>query len=184
MHPIDHLFQILTERGAERYGEGTVNQLEHALQSAALAEQEGADAALITAALFHDIGHMINPKEDELRLAGRDARHEQTGAAYLAKWFGPDVTGPVRRHVEAKRYLVAAEPAYAASLSPASQHSLEMQGGAFTPAEAEAFLAEPHAEDGLRLRRWDEAAKAHGLATPGLEHFRPYVERAYAEALV
>lgn len=180
MHPIDHLFQTLTERGAERYGEGTVNQLEHALQCAMLAEQEDADAALITAALFHDIGHMINPKEDELRLAGRDARHEQTGAAYLAKWFGPDVTGPVRRHVEAKRYLVAAEPAYAASLSSASQQSLEMQGGAFTPGEAEAFLAEPHAADGLRLRRWDEAAKARGLATPGLGHFRPYVERAHA----
>lgn len=184
MHPIDRLFQILVERGEESYGEGTVNQLEHALQCAELAEAEGAAAALITAALFHDIGHLVNPKEEELRLAGRDARHEQTGAAYLAKWFGDPVTGPVRRHVDAKRYLVAVEPEYAAGLSPASVESLEMQGGAFDPEASAAFLGQSYAEDGLRLRRWDEAAKVAGKPTPDLGHFRQYVEQAYADALV
>lgn len=183
MHPIDRLFQILAERGGEKYGEGTVNQLEHALQCAMLAEAEGAGAALVTASLLHDIGHMVNPKEEELRCAGRDARHEQTGAAFLAKWFGDDVTGPVRRHVAAKRYLVATEPDYAASLSPASIASLEMQGGAFTADEAASFLAEPHAEAGIRLRRWDEAAKVAAKPTPGLAHFRGAVEQAYADAL-
>lgn len=181
MQSIDRLFEILAERGGERYGESAVSQIEHALQCAQLAAQETASAALVAAALFHDIGHMINPKEDALRVAGRDARHEQTGAAFLAKWFGREVIGPVRRHVEAKRYLVATEAGYAASLSAASQHSLAMQGGAFTRDEARAFLESDHARDGLRLRRWDEAAKIAGKPTPGLDHFRRYVERAHAE---
>ena len=37
-----------------------VNQRAHALQAALLAEQAGCDAALVTAALLHDIGHMVH----------------------------------------------------------------------------------------------------------------------------
>ena len=47
------------QRGAEQYTGEPVTQLEHALQSAWLAEQTGADDELVTAALLHDLGHLL-----------------------------------------------------------------------------------------------------------------------------
>ena len=51
----------------ERYGElaysgEPVSQLEHALQTAQRAEQDGAPDTLITAALLHDLGHLLHPR--------------------------------------------------------------------------------------------------------------------------
>lgn len=85
--------------------------------------------------------------------------------------FGDDVTTPVRLHVAAKRYLGAIEPAYLNTLSPASVQSLELQGGVFTPVQAEAFATQPHALDAVRLRRYDDQAKVVGLSTPRLGHY-------------
>jgi hypothetical protein len=42
---------------------------------------------------------------------------------------------------------------------------------------ARAFIARPGAEDAIRLRRWDEAAKVRGRETPPLTHFRSHAER-------
>jgi predicted HD phosphohydrolase len=42
--------------------------------------------------------------------------------------------------------------------------------------EQAVFLARPHAADALRLRRWDDRAKAPGQKTPPLEHFLPFLE--------
>ena len=49
------LFDLYEERGGEPYGE-SITQIEHALQCAALARDEGASDAMIVAALFHDVG--------------------------------------------------------------------------------------------------------------------------------
>ena len=76
---------------------------------------------------------------------------------------------PIRLHVDAKRYLCRFEPGYWASLSPASKHSLELQGGRFTAIGAERFLSRPFAWDAIRLRRWDDLAKVPGRATPDLK---------------
>ncbi|WP_230368609.1 hypothetical protein [Paludibacterium denitrificans] len=63
IHPkiesLDELFALMVNRGQTLYGGETVSQLEHALQSALAAERDGANAALITAALLHDIGHIV-----------------------------------------------------------------------------------------------------------------------------
>ena len=56
--------------------------------------------------------------------------------------------------------------------------SLKLQGGPFTATEAAAFLARPYAEAAVALRRWDERAKDPDMLTPGLEDFRPVLERA------
>jgi len=63
------------------------------------------------------------------------------GADWLARWFGPEVTEPVRLHVAAKRYLCTI------------------------------FLASPYAEDSCRVRRWDDDAKDPGAAVPPFTHF-------------
>jgi predicted HD phosphohydrolase len=46
--------------GNNAYGGERINQLEHALQTATLAEQAGADASSIVASLLHDDGHLIH----------------------------------------------------------------------------------------------------------------------------
>ena len=71
----------------------------------------------------------------------------------------------------AKRYLCAVEPQYRARLSPASVHTLALQGGPMNTAEITAFESEPHHADAVRLRRWDEAAKDPTVTAPPLAHY-------------
>jgi len=113
---------------------------------------------------------------------GIDARHEDLGHAWLAQHFGPEVTAPVRMHVDAKRYLCATDPEYLSLLSPASMQSLQLQGGPFTEAEACAFEQRPFAREAVRLRRWDDLAKVPGMRVPGLEHYRAMIEGALLRA--
>ena len=68
---------LFENRGRQRYESSrkpTVNQLEHALQTATLAEAAGADDALVTAALLHDLGHMMYLDAEDFR--GVDDLHE------------------------------------------------------------------------------------------------------------
>ncbi|MEQ8195631.1 MAG: HD domain-containing protein [Rhodospirillales bacterium] len=173
----DDVLRILASRGDGLYGGERISQRAHALQAARLAEREGAASALVTAALLHDIGHLVHKLGDDAADRGIDDRHESLGSKQLAKWFGEDVWVPVRLHVQAKRYLCSCEAGYFAGLSDASVQSLLLQGGPMTHDEMRVFRSRPFAEDAIRLRRWDEAAKVPGLATPGLAHFRPVVER-------
>lgn len=167
--------QAFDKRGHEGYGEG-VSQLEHALQCALCAERDGASPALIAATLLHDIGHMLHDLPQDIADQGIDTEHESLGSAWLSQYFGPEVTEPVRLHVDAKRYLSAVEPGYYERLTEASILSLKLQGGVFTQEEAAAFTVEPYAGDAVRLRRWDEEGKEVGLRTPSLAHFYRYVE--------
>jgi phosphonate degradation associated HDIG domain protein len=173
---VDDLFDILAGAGADRYGDECVSQLEHALQCAYLAERETSDPALITAALLHDVGHLMHKLGDNAARDGIDDRHEMLGYKFLRKHFGDEVSEPVRLHVDAKRYLCAIESKYFDTLSPASVRSLELQGGPFSDAEVEAFYARPFAREAIKVRRWDERAKIAGLETPDLRHFRAYAD--------
>lgn len=161
-------------RGDETYGEG-VSQTEHALQCAAFAQRDGASAALITATLLHDIGHLLHDLPSDVADAGIDTQHEATGSAWLSRHFGLAVTEPVRMHVAAKRYLATMEPGYFERLSEASKLSLRLQGGPMSAEQAAAFAAEPFFADAIRLRRWDEEGKIVGYRGPDLAHFEPLV---------
>jgi [1-hydroxy-2-(trimethylamino)ethyl]phosphonate dioxygenase len=174
-HPIiDDIFTAFRTHGHRSYGEA-VTQMEHMLQSATFAEQQGSRPTLIAAALLHDFGHLLHDLGEDSADHGIDAVHEQIGADYLAKYFRPEVTEPGRLHVAAKRYLCAVDPAYVATLSPVSVQSLALQGGPMSQAEVEAFEASPHFADAVQLRRFDDLGKEPGMATPDLEHFRPYL---------
>jgi putative nucleotidyltransferase with HDIG domain len=145
----------------------------HMRQTAALAEAEGAAQALVVAALLHDIAYVVAPDlSDETTI---EIDHAEVGAAWLARWFPDSVSEPVRRHVDAKRYLTFTEPGYAATLSVESTRTLELQGGFMTRDEARRFVSAPHFEDSVRLRRWDERAKDPGVEPPPIEHFRDLV---------
>lgn len=167
MDQVDQLVELFETRGTAQYGRESVSQAEHALQAATLAEAEGAAPALVAAALLHDVGHLLAKRRD----ANEDDRHEEIGWGYLKSTFGLAVAEPVRLHVPAKRYLCAVEPGYFDILSPASVRSLELQGGRFTADEAGSFQAVAHADDAIRLRRWDDRAKTPGTPTKPLRDY-------------
>lgn len=179
---IEYVLGLFRERGSAAYFGEPVSQCEHALQAAWAAEKEGAPAELIAAALLHDLGHLLHPLPENCAEQGMDDRHEELGARWLERHFGPAVSEPVRLHVSAKRYLCAADPSYLGQLSAASRLSLRLQGGPFSPDQLREFTDNPHAAAAVRLRRWDEEAKVAGLRTPGFDHFRRYLELAESHA--
>ncbi len=158
-------------RGGRLYAGEAVTQLEHALQSAQLAAEAGASNELITACLLHDLGHLSNDEGETPTLRGVDDRHQYHGVKELKRLFGPAVLSPIALHVDAKRYLCAAEAGYWPGLSVDSKRSLELQGGTYNVAEAAQFIAQPHAQEAVELRRWDDLAKVPGRPTPDLAHF-------------
>lgn len=172
----DRILAVLHDGGAESYFGEPVTQLEHALQTAALAEGADAPDAIVVAALLHDIGHLLAAEGALVAVPGVDVRHEDVGNRWLAGHFGPAVTEPIRLHVAAKRYLCAVDPGYSGELSAASQASLALQGGPMNADAVHVFTQVPWAREAAALRRWDDAAKVPGLRVPGLSHYRGRVE--------
>ncbi|MGQ0582159.1 MAG: HD domain-containing protein [Reyranella sp.] len=169
------LLEIFVGRATRRYGLSAINQLQHALQAAALAEADGAVPATVLASLLHDVGHMIHALGDDPAARGVDDVHEELGARWLALRFGPEVSEPVRLHVAAKRYLCTVESDYFSKLAPDSVRSLELQGGLMSADEIEAFRANPFHVEAVRLRRYDEDAKDPLAQTPNFDHYLRHV---------
>jgi predicted HD phosphohydrolase len=91
--------------------------------------------------------------------------------------FDDEVLNAIKLHVDAKRYLCATRPSYHASLSVDSKRSLILQGGVFDADEAAKFIAQPGAQDAVRLRLWDDLAKDADMTTPPLSHFLQRAQR-------
>jgi gamma-butyrobetaine dioxygenase len=181
--PIELIEALFADKAGTAYLGEQVTTAEHLLQAATCAEELDLGDALIVAALLHDVGHFLVSSSSGPPIVAsaaaldgdRPLDHAADGAAWLAQWFAPAVTEPVRLHVEAKRYLCQREPAYAASLSPASVRSLGLQGGPMDVAHAATFSEAPHSADAVALRRCDDWAKTPGFGTPDLDHFLSYV---------
>ncbi|MEZ0542000.1 HD domain-containing protein [Fibrella arboris] len=165
--------QLFAQRGQDAYYGEPVSQLEHALQCAQLAETANADKEVILAALLHDIGHLLPSDDaaDHMDDYGR-VDHEQLGADFLRELgFSEKMAQLIENHVNAKRFLVATNKAYAAKLSEASVQTLLMQGGPMTAQESSRFLLHPYFKEIIQVRLWDEQAKIPGLPTPDLAYF-------------
>lgn len=175
---VTEIVDLLSTRGQSQYGGEAVSQLEHALQCAQLAEQAGESAHNIVAALLHDLGHLLALEPIVLANGApdRDDLHQFFAMPFLRGLLDEAVLAPIRLHVDAKRCLCALEPGYWDSLSPASKHSLELQGGRYTEAQARDFMCQPFAADALRLRRYDDLAKTPNLPTPPLAHYAALLE--------
>ena len=172
MNAVDEIFERFREAGDALYIGEPVTVSEHMLQTAALAARDHAADDLVAAALLHDYGHLVHDLPEDAAERGIDTRHEDLGVELLARWFPPSVTEPIRLHVAAKRYLVAVDPEYLETLSPASLLSLELQGGPMSEDESAAFEALPHADAACRLRRYDDAGKDPDADMPPLESYR------------
>jgi len=172
---------LFARHGGDQYSGEPVTQLEHALQTAHLAEQSDAGDPLVTACLLHDLGHLLNHQGETPTLRGIDDTHQYFALPFLRGLFPSGVLDAIKLHVDAKRYLCKVDAGYYERLSADSKRSLALQGGAFDESGAAAFLALPGARDAVMLRHWDDLAKQAGLATPTLAHF---LDRAASCALV
>lgn len=173
------------EVGTTESSELPVTQLEHALQTAKLAEDNGASDIMVVTALLHDIGHFLNDEHTKMEsndFLEKDLHHEYDGYKYLRNRLGflDEITLPIRLHVNAKRYLCFVDKDYYDSLSESSKNSLMVQGGPFTEEEATDFYDGDHnesAKDAVQIRLWDDKAKVPGKSTPSLDYFlERYVE--------
>jgi [1-hydroxy-2-(trimethylamino)ethyl]phosphonate dioxygenase len=177
MSLITDILALYEARGSAAYFGERVSMTEHGLQAAHFAQLQQADEPLIVGALLHDIGHLLEDVPELLEDWTSDAHHEETGARWLLARFGPAVAEPVRLHVPAKRYLCATDARYLGQLSPASVHTLQLQGGPMSPQDAARFESNPFARDAVRLRHWDDQGKVAGLKTAALADFAPMIER-------
>ena len=168
---LDDIRMLFERHGDTAYSGEPVTQLQHALQSGALAQEAGADDALVAAAFLHDLGHLLNVQGETPSARGIDDRHQYFALPFLRPVLPDSVLEPIRLHVDAKRYLCAVDAGYAATLSADSVRSLALQGGVFDDGQACAFIGKPFAEEAVKLRRWDDAAKTPGKRTPDLAHF-------------
>jgi 2-amino-1-hydroxyethylphosphonate dioxygenase (glycine-forming) len=175
MEVVDEIENLYKEYGQSDYIGERVTQLEHALQTAALAEEVmGNDDEFIVACLLHDIGHLLGVKYnwEEMKDLGI-LHHEQRGADWLAqRGFPPEVTELVRNHINPKRYLLSIDPVYRAQLSEASIGTLEFQGGLMTSQEIVEFEQQPLFARYVQLRKLDDCAKIVGKKTYDFSEYR------------
>ncbi|RCS46278.1 HD domain-containing protein [Bremerella cremea] len=172
------ILRLFRDRGDSAYGYEAVSQLEHALQAATLAVEANASSELISAALLHDIGHLLHELPDDAPDQGIDDHHENSGFHFLKSHFGPATYEPVRLHVDAKRYLCAVKAEYHEQLSEPSQVSLRLQGGPMNPEEVSQFESNPFYQAAVELRYWDDTAKDPAMKTPPLEAFEVHLRQA------
>ena len=177
----DEIMELYNGYGGNEYAGEKVTQLEHMVQAAELAEEQGFDEEVVLAAFLHDIGHISEAAKDAADGTSDDHRmgafgikdHEELGAEFLrGKGFSKKVCRLVESHVEAKRYLTTRDPAYYAELSDASKKTLEYQGGPMTEEEADAFEQYPLFNLIIQIRKWDEQAKIEHKPLPDLQHYR------------
>jgi predicted HD phosphohydrolase len=157
------VLSVFRERGHEEYHGEPISQLEHAVQTAQLAQRgHPNDPEFILAAFLHDFGHLCLSPD-----GGMDGygvwNHEAIGAQALRDLgFSEKIARLVAGHVQAKRYLVSTDEAYYQGLSEASKITLEKQGGLLSPEEREDFEQDPLFDLHIALRRLDEQAKVAG----------------------
>ena len=172
---LDELFSLYENHGQRTYGED-VTGLEHALQCARHAVNDGATRDLIAAALFHDVGWFLTDEGEEEDTVPVNGDHAATGARILSPLLGPAVAQPVALHVVAKRWRCTIDPDYFDELSEASQITFIAQGGSLNTDERARFEAHPGFVTAMALRSWDDRAKVPGLDVPGLDHYRSLAE--------
>jgi predicted HD phosphohydrolase len=173
--PADTVDEIITAcesmHGLPYDGE-PVDQLEHALQCAALATGEaGDDDEFVAACLLHDIAR--SPAVAGIPFDGPREHHGETGARWLTPRVGARVAWLAEQHVPAKRYLVAADPDYRAQLTEVSERTLKAQGGPMSDDEVAEFRSQPDWALAVTLRLIDDRGKVPGLEVPGLDSYRP-----------
>jgi len=155
------VFNLYKNFGSANYIGESVSQLQHAAQTAALAEKDAYPKPVILAAFLHDIGHLVRLNDDSNQMGEYGVKsHEDIGSSFLRLYRFPFLTCDlIRGHVSAKRFQVTINKNYYDSLSDASKKSLQYQGGEMSKDELVAFIKDPLYEYNIKMREWDDKAK-------------------------
>ena len=125
-----------------------VTRLEHSLQAATRAEDDGADEEMVLGALLHDLGDDLAPEN-----------HSQYAAVILRPYVRPEVTWVVEHHGLFQKYYYA-------------HHFGD------DPNARDVFRDHPYYDSCVRFcERWDQAAFDPDYPTHPLSHFEPLVRR-------
>ncbi|MEU6219019.1 metal-dependent phosphohydrolase [Streptomyces sp. NPDC047022] len=174
LRSVEELMDLLHAcRGArsDPGGGDPVDPYEHALRTAALLRRSRpADKELQVAGLVHGIGRLLASGD-------RDGQADRAADA-VRPLFGARVSGLVRLHGAARRYLVSQQAAFAPGHMPRAHGSRvpARQEAPMTPAEAAAFERDPLADDAVALRQAHEAANEAGMNGGVLEDWRTVLE--------
>lgn len=173
---INKIFKYYELYGNKDYIGESVTQTEHMIQAAMLAENDKQDDYIILAALFHDIGHLIQfESEVSLETMGNYGvkNHEKIGKKFLEDNNVPyPIPQLVENHVKVKRYLTFKNAEYINVLSNASKETLKRQGGPFNLEQANDFESDPLFEKSLLIRNYDDKAKENDIELKSLEYYK------------
>ena len=127
-----------------------VDQLTHCLQTATLAERAGADDEVVFAALFHDVGKVVNPVD-----------HPGVAAAMVKPFVRDEVYRMILHHQDFQ-----------------GRHYYRYFGA--DPDAREQYRGEPWFDLAARFAdEWDQIAFDPDYDTLPLEHFEPLVYRMF-----
>ncbi len=128
-----------------------INRLDHALQSATRAEHDGADADWIVAALLHDIGDGLAPRN-----------HDRFAAEMLRPFLREECTWVVEHHGAFQMFYYAHHYGW-------------------NQFERERYRDHPAYQSCVDFcERWDQASFDPDFPTETLEHFTPLVHMVFA----
>ena len=173
---VEQILDAFAKCGHLDYGEH-ISMEEHMLQTAFLADENDEEDNVVVAALLHDFGHLICNMPNNTFGEGSDNYHEELGAKALQHWFEDDIVDAVRLHVDAKRYLCAANPKYKDKLSKASITTMAIQGGPMNKREMLAFRRKKGHRIAIRIRAYDDLGKMPEMRRPGLNYYIPKIKK-------
>jgi predicted HD phosphohydrolase len=128
-----------------------VTRLEHSLQAATRAENDGADQEMILGALIHDLGDDLAPEN-----------HSQYAAVIIRPYVRPEVTWVVEHHGLFQKVYYA-------------HHFGE------DPYARDMYADHPYYDSCVRFcERWDQASFDPDYPTRPLSHFEPLVRRIFS----
>ena len=176
---METIFEYYKKFGSADYIGEPVSQIEHMVQAAMLAEDDGQPPEVILAALFHDIGHLIQIECSETERMGKYGvkNHELIAGKFLRDLGIPEpIPSLAENHVKVKKYRTFKDPIYYEKLSEGSKKSLEFQGGPMTADEARAFEKDKLFELSLKLRDYDDGAKIKDKEIKPIEYYQEMLE--------
>ena len=96
------------------------------------------------------------------------------GFNFLKDYFKPEVTEPIKLHVQAKRYLCR-NKSYYELLSDPSKISLELQGGIMDDEKAQKFTSSRFYNDAITLRKYDDEGKIPNIKMKKIDDYRDLI---------
>ncbi len=148
----DRLLRELAAQEHETIGGYKITRLQHALQSAARAERDGADTDWVVATLLHDIGDGLAPQN-----------HDRMAAEILRPFVREEVTWVVEHHGAFQMVY------YAHHYDGWNQY------------EREKYKDSPYYQSCVDFcERWDQSSFDPEYDMPTLSHFEPAVREVFA----